>query len=448
MRTNPARRATGATIALALTLAACSFNNGFVLDVTIDGSDRSVVVGDRLTLTATVTRGGGATDGVTWTSDDEAVATIDTDGRIEAAAAGTAEITATSTSDPSRSGTISLTVDPPGALRWTRQFGSTSIDLARGVATDANGNVYVTGHTDGALDGPNAGEYDAILRAYDRDGQPLWTHQFGTTGVDFASGVAADADGNAYVTGYTGGALDGPNAGESDAFLRAYDREGQLLWTRQFGAADSEVANGVATDTNGNVYVTGYTDGALEGPNAGGADAFLRAYDRDGQTLWTHQFGTSLNDFADGVATGADGRVYVTGTTFGALDGTNAGGRDAFLRAYDRDGHPLWTRQIGTSLEDFATGVATDAMGRAYVTGYTVGDLDGTSAGGRDAFLRAYDRDGQLLWAHQFGTTGHDVGSGIAVDANGHVHVAGFTLGDLGGLNAGVYDAFVRSYGR
>ena len=446
MRPSVARRVTGIAIALAIALTACSFNNGYVLDVTIDGGDRSIALGEPLALTATVANGNGATDRVTWTSSDTSVATIDATGNVTTAAAGTTQITATSTSDPSKDDTIALTIDPPGALRWTRQIGTTASDVGFGVATDASGNVYVTGYTRGALEGTNSGDADAFLRAYDPNGTELWTRQFGTSAFDQATGVAIDANGNVFVAGYTFGDLEGTSAGFEDAFLRAYDPNGTELWTRQFGTSSGDYAYGVATDTNGNVYVTGYTRGDLDGTGEGEYDAFLRAYDPNGNEVWTRQFGTTGNDIAQALAIDANGNVCVTGYTRGDLAGANAGNVDAFLRAYDPNGNEVWTRQFGTTGNDIAQALAIDANGNVYVTGFTNGGLESTNAGSNDAFLRAYDPSGTELWTRQFGTTASDVGLGVATDANGHLYVTGQTSGNLEATNSGGIDAFLRAY--
>ena len=418
---------------------------------------------------------------------------------------GTTDLTATSTADPTKADTITLTITPQGALRWTRQFGTSSLDSANGIATDANGNVYTTGYTHGALEGSNAGGADAFIRAYDPDGSLRWTRQFGTSSNDYANGIATDANGSVYTTGFTQGALEGTNAGSSDAFIRAYDTDGNLRWTRQFGTSSFDAANGIATDANGNLYTTGTTDGALEGPNAGRFDAFIRAYDTDGNLRWTRQFGTSSDDYANGIATDANGNVYTSGYTQGALEGSNAGSADAFIRAYDTDGNLRWTRQFGTAGLDSANGITTDADGNVYTTGDTSGALEGPNAGQFDAFIRAYDNDGTLRWTRQFGTSSGDARErdrhrrqwqrlhhgpdwgrprrhqrrrrrrlhprlpsatatsagpansapaatisrhGIAADANGDAYVAGITSGALVGTNAGSADAFVRSYGR
>mgnify|MGYP000664762751 CR=1 FL=1 len=89
------------------------------------------------------------------------------------------------------------------------------------------------------------------------------------------------------------------------------------------------------------------------------------------------------------VAVDASGAIYVTGRTDGALDGnTNAGGRDIFLTKWNADGTKAWTTQWGTVNGDVGSSVAVDASGAIYVTGYTYGALDGnTSAGNGDIFL-------------------------------------------------------------
>ncbi len=89
--------------------------------------------------------------------------------------------------------------------------------------------------------------------------------------------------------------------------------------------------------------------------------------------------------------------IYVTGYTLGDLDGTNAGLYDAFLAKYDSTGTWQWTKLLGTTGADWANGVALDGSGNIYVTGPTIGDLDGnTNAGSGDAFLAKYDSDRDL----------------------------------------------------
>jgi len=99
-------------------------------------------------------------------------------------------------------------------------------------------------------------------------------------------------------------------------------------------------AIGVATDSSGNVYVVGGTKGNLNGiSNSGRTDAFVIKFNSSGTKQWTKKLGTWQNDLANGVATDSSGNVYVTGDTYGGLDGnTNAGNSDLFVVKYNSSG--------------------------------------------------------------------------------------------------------------
>jgi len=141
----------------------------------------------------------------------------------------------------------------------------------------------------------------------------------------------------------------------------------------------NDYANGVATDSSGNVYVTGFTYGGLDGTNAGNSDLFVVKYNSSGTKQWTKQLGTSSTDLANGVATDSSGNVYVAGGTYGGLDGNTKGNSDLIVVKYNSSGTKQWTKQLGTSSTDLAYGVATDSSGNVYVAGGTYGGLDGNS---------------------------------------------------------------------
>ena len=192
------------------------------------------------------------------------------------------------------------------------------------------------------------------------------------------------------MTGYTLGGLDGSNAGSYDFFVVKYNSSGTKQWTKQLGTSNEDYANGVATDSSGNVYVTGYTSGGLDNnTSAGSDDIFVVKYNSSGTKQWTKQLGTSSRDIAYGVATDSSGNVYVTGTTVSGLDGnTNSGSQDLFVVKYYDNGTKQWTKQLGTSRGDYAYGVATDSSGNVYVAGGTNGGLDGNTSAGNTRPLR------------------------------------------------------------
>jgi hypothetical protein len=333
--------------------------------------------------------------------------------------------------------------DAGGNAIWIRQLGTNNVDRGWRIATDVAGNAFITGYTYGALGGSHAGGDDAFVAKYDIAGNLAWTRQLGTSTSDGGYDAATDGTGNVFITGYTNGSLGSPNAGSWDGFVAKYDGTGHLAWTRQFGRVSSDISRSIATDSGGNVFVYGSTEGALGGANAGGSDGFVAKYDTAGNMAWIRHFGTSSEETCRGIATDLSGNVFITGSTSGALAGASAGGSDAFVAKYNAAGDLLWARQLGTSEDDNSWGITTDSEGNAFITGASDGALGGANAGGTDAFVAKYDTAGDLLWTYQIGTSSDDLGRNIAADLTGAVYFTGYTYGAIGGPNAGQADAFI-----
>jgi hypothetical protein len=330
------------------------------------------------------------------------------------------------TNHPSMTGTINI-ISRPFELEWLMPLITNSINdthaSVKGVAIDSNNNVYITGYAIGGLYG---GRSDAFLAKYDSSGIIQWARQFATFYDDGAYGVAIDSNNNVYITGSTRAGVVGMRP--YDAFLEKYDSSGIKQWTKLLGTSSYDEAYGVAIDSNNNVYITGFTYGSLL---MGPYNAFLAKYDSSGIKQWTTPLGTSnSNDTgANGVAIDSNNNVYITGSTNGSLDGiTSAGLYDAFLAKYDSSGIKQWTKLLGTSSDDIASGIAIDSNNNVYITGYTAGSLDGiTSAGLNDAFLAKYDSSGIKQWTRQLGTSYNNEAYGVAIDSNNNVYITGIT---------------------
>ena len=339
-----------------------------------------------------------------------------------------------------------------GTKQWTKQLGSSGLDSANGITIDSSGNVYVTGVTFGGLDwNTSAGANDLFVVKYNSNGTKEWTKQLGSASSDYANGVATDSSGNVYVAGVTYGGLDGnSNQDNADLFVVKYNSSGTKQWTKQYGTGEYDEARGVATDSSGNVYVVGGTKGNLNGiSNSGRTDAFVIKFNSSDTKQWTKKLGTWQNDLANGVATDSSGNFYVTGFTYQDMDGnTSAGNADLFVAKYNSSGTKQWTKQLGTSKHDRARGVVTDSSGNVYVTGDTYGGLDGnTNAGYNDLFVVKYNSSGTKQWTKQLGTSSTDLANGVATDPSGNVYVTGGTYGGLdGNTNAGNSDLFVVKY--
>ena len=355
-------------------------------------------------------------------------------------------------------------------ISWIQQTGTTTEDNATGVGVDNSGNLYVVGWTIGVLPGQSgSGDVDAYTMKYSSNGELIWIRQFGTAMGDRAGDVAVTGEGNAYVIGTTGGSFpDQTHSGQHDAFIRKYDATGKELWTRQFGTENQDEPLAVSLDSEENAYITGRTD----------SNAFITKYNSSGIRLWSYQFGTPSEDVAvDVMADTEHNRIYVAGYTYGAFPGhTNRGYADAFLRAYDSEGNELWTQQFGTAFADstlrlargpdgkiyvagqlngsfvakfdvngdelwlcpfwgYATGMAIDNAGNLLITGSTrYGGIPGQiGVGGEDAFVTKCDSEANEIITWQFGTGGADSADDIAIGPDGAIYMVGIVNGALPG---------------
>ena len=125
--------------------------------------------------------------------------------------------------------------------------------------------------------------------------------------------------------------------------------------TGTYQLATNDYANGVATDSSGNVYVTGGTKGGLDGnTSAGNTDLFVLKYNSSGTKQWTKQLGSSGRDSANAIAIDSSGNLYVAGITYGGLDwNTNSGANDLFVVKYNSSGTKQWTKQLGSSSHNY-----------------------------------------------------------------------------------------------
>ena len=158
--------------------------------------------------------------------------------------------------------------DGNGAELWNRLFGSTLADVARSVAVDGAGNVYVAGYAfDPNPPSGSAGTTDAFLSKY-VNGTEKWALGSGSIGSELSQGVAATAGGSIYVAGYS----------PTDALLKKYDASGTSVWTRSIKPlSGTAVGLAVAVSASGTVCIAGSTPSAFPGlVSAGRKDAFVQ----------------------------------------------------------------------------------------------------------------------------------------------------------------------------
>jgi hypothetical protein len=335
-----------------------------------------------------------------------------------------------------------------GGLVWSRQLGSRGDEHARGIAVDARQNVYIGGSTTHALyDTYHGGPADGFLARYDSEGTRQWIAMIGTAGEDHVNAVAVDSQGSVYAAGSTSGSLGGPHQGGLDAWVAKYGSDGAPRWLRQLGGPGAESANALTVDSHGNVYIAGSTSTGLSGPFAGGAsDAFLAKYDGAGTLEWVTELGTEGEDIAQALAADRHGNLFVAGSTTGSLGYLHQGGVDAWVARYRANGSRLWRRQLGTAGDEWASGAAVDESGAVYITGATTGALSTPHANGYDMFLARYTADGTREWAHQLSAPGHAVAKAVALTRTGQVVLVGGTNSAGVSASEGDKDVLIREY--
>ena len=288
---------------------------------------------------------------------------------------------------------------PSGKLLWIKQYAlsTPAWDYPAGVAVDAANNIFVVGYTEGSLARASFGYRDYFLAKFSPEGRLLWRRQYGGPDLDAAYSVASDALGNIFISGFTRNSLDGVNQGASDAFVAKYSNDGDRLWIRQFGTSETEGVSGLATDSNGNVAIGGRTSGSLGGAHRGKTDAFVAKLSGDGALLWVRQLASRAFERLYDIAVDPKDNILAVGHTDGILGSNEAAppdrsddlysAEDAFIAKYNAAGDLLWIDQFGSSQLEGGFGVAADSDSNVLAVGFTGGDLAGTNQGKDDAFL-------------------------------------------------------------
>jgi hypothetical protein len=381
-------------------------------------------------------------------------------------------------------------LNPAGtALVYSTYLGGSGFDRGTAIAVDAAGNAYLTGMTasnnfpttSGAFqttfgDGTCGTAFcsDAFVTKLDPTGATLlYSTYLGGADADFGQGIAIDAAGNAHVTGSTLSTnfptvapLQAASAGNSDVFLTKLGPDGKgLVYSTYLGGANGDFGQAVAVDSAGNAYLTGYTFSSEDFPtynplhstNAGSADVFVTEVDPAGAALvYSTYLGGSGLDRAFALAVDGSGNAYLTGDTNspdfpisgGALQPLMGGGTcgaapcaDAFAAKLSSAGSALaYSTYLGGVDLEQGSGIAVDASGNAFVTGFTRSDdfptlhpLQSAFGGGTcgpnacpDAFVAELDVTGSgLVYSTYLGGDETDFGQAIAVDATGNAYVTG-----------------------
>lgn len=386
-----------------------------------------------------------------------------------------------------------LVVDP--VLSYSSYFGGLGDDRITAVAVDSAGRYLVAGSTTGLLP-TTLGGYDRVYGGGDSDAfvakiatsntsgsaQLIFSTYLGGVYADEAAGVAANSANAVYVAGYTRSpdfpmsAAYGPQGG-ADVFVTQLSANGSsLLYSGLIGGTLNDYGNALALDSQGNPYVTGYTNSSdfpTQNPVmqfSGNGDAFMLRVNISGKYLSYSTFlgGTGYEE-GMGIAVDASGNAYATGITESANFYTKnpiqyyVGLGDAWVAKINSGGSGFYySTFLGGEGYDIGLGIAAESTGVAAVTGQTKSFFFPTvnafqpvfGQGGGDAFVaRLHPSGSSLLCSTYLGGSGDDLGYAICYSRMYNVVVGGATTSDnfplkepLQLLRSGAYDAFVTRF--
>lgn len=382
-------------------------------------------------------------------------------------------------------------LNPDGsAILYATYLGGSSYDLGYGIAVDPSGYFYITGGTTSS-NFPRANSTatlnststsstgaDAFVTKFSPGGQSLvYSTYLGGTGSygQQGYGIAADASGNAYVSGITRSttfptvnasqpSING--SGYYDAFLAKFYPEGGVAYVTYLGGTKNENAKysnfyrvPIAVDSSGNAYVAGSTQStdfpitadAYQSTKTSNTHGFIAKYNATGNmTYATYLGGTTGNDYISALAVDSSGTIYVGGTTSssdfpqGTTNGwrssiPSSGGYNSFLAKLNASGKSLdFSTYFGGTIDYGVLGIALDRAGSMYAAGYTtnsslpilnaVQNKNNGAGSLTEGYLFKVNPDGSsLLWSTYFGGSQNEYPTGIAYDGMGNITVAGYT---------------------
>jgi hypothetical protein len=361
-------------------------------------------------------------------------------------------------------GADKIEVDKGGDLLLTvggeivRQLKPVVYQEMAGARHAVEGN-YVVGR-DGRV-GFAVGEYDASAPLV-IDPVIVYSTYVGGSGAEQGLDFALDSSGNGYLTGYTtstnfptANAIQSTNGGFQDVFVTKINAAGTAyVYSTYLGGDGGEQARGIAVDSSGNAYVTGFT-GSTNFPTANAfkstntdQDAFVTKINPTGSALVysTYLGGTGESnsaEFGEGIAVDSAGNAYVTGSTFSnnyptvnAIQATFGGFTDAYVSKLNAAGNALvYSTYLGGSESEIGHGIAVDSAGNAYPTGNTTSSnfptanaIQSTYGGAQDGFVTKINAAGSaFVYSTYLGGSARDGGQNVKADASGNAYVTGET---------------------
>ncbi len=374
-----------------------------------------------------------------------------------------------------------LKLSSTGTVLWAKVAGGASNDIGNCITNDSNDNIYVCGSFNSAtcsFDNINLTRLAGLEGFYtklDPNGNFFWAQAITGSGNESANNIAAETNGNLYITGYFSsttlvlGSVSLNRIGSNDVMLIKTDTNGNPSWGRLGGGTGNDISNSIAINSsNSRVAIAGhfssvtFTIDTTTLVLSGSLDAFFAQYDNNGNPLWLRGAGGAGDEIGFRVVGDYSGNSIFVGQ-FGSnilvdtfeISNSASSGIDGFIIKHDSDGNVLWAKGIGGSSNDIAYSVTVDYMNNIYVVGYfnspsiTFDNITLSNAGNNDIFIVKYDSNGNVQWARTAGGTNNDYAYSVHIDGQNNVYVTGsfsssnYVLGSSTYSTTGSNDVFI-----
>lgn len=356
-------------------------------------------------------------------------------------------------------------------FEWVRQMGGSDFEIGTSIATDYNGDVFISGRFQDTVDfDPGVGISNLIgsttdstanifIQKLDSNGNFLWARGIEGNYKFTTARITVDNAGNIYLLGSYQGLIDldpgitsdfRTSTGNYDIFLLKIDSAGSLIWSKVIEVNSNLPSGSIITDINDNVYFTGlfrnsvdFDPGTgahiLNAPSGGG---FIEKLNSSGNLVWVKQFDTGIiwgskieiDIFGNLCLTGSFENTVDFNPGIGVSNLSSLGKLDCFIQKLDSNGVLIWVKQIGGLGDEYGTSVSTDLLGNVYTTGIFENAVDFdpgtavhnlTAVGQTDGFIQKMDSNGNFLWVNKIGGSSYDYARSNSINNNGNIYVIG-----------------------
>ncbi len=357
-------------------------------------------------------------------------------------------------------------INSSGSLIFSTYFGGSGNDTGYKICVDIWGNFYIVGETSSkdfpiknAFQSNLNGANDVFLAKFNASDSLVFSTYFGGSGTDIGHGIGVDSSGNIYISGTTTSddlpvknAFSSTSNDISNVFVAKFNTTGSLEFSTYFGGSSSESNAGLAVDSQGNSYLTGYTTSSdfpmLHAYNStfssNSINGYVAKFNSTGSLVYSTYFSNGFGVLGNPIATDDNGNCYITGSYQKTLFES-----DVFIAKFNASGYLTFNTIFGGSGIDSGNAVVVNNNGSIYVTGDTFSkdfplkNAYNTISGETvNTFVAEFNPNGEMILDTLIGGSLTDAGMGIGLDNASNVYIIGYTVSS----NFPLKNAFQNSF--